>query len=111
MKKQSTIRKHRVEVRLSDEELEQLKNMNPPSLARLLRESALGMKQDKKQYYSKIDQTFILELSRIGNNINQIAKAVHLDVAQTNSFDKVKLLHLLISIDQQLKELRCNNDH
>ena len=102
-----SIRKHRVEVRLSDEELEQLKSMNSSTIAKLLRESALGIKQ--KQHYSKIDKTFILELSRIGNNINQIAKAVNSDIAQTDTFDKVKLLHLLISIDQQLKELRTND--
>lgn len=107
MTKQRKVRQHRVEVRLSDEELEQLKNMNSPSIARLLRESALGIKQ--KQHYTKIDKDFVLELSRIGNNINQIAKAVNLDIAQTNTFDKVKLLHLLISIDQQLKELRAND--
>ena len=46
------------------------------------------------------------ELSSIGNNINQIAKAVNTDIAGTGAFDKVKLLHLLISIDQQLRELR-----
>lgn len=109
MKKQRKVRQHRVEVRLSDEELEQLKNMNSPSIARLLRESALGIKDSKKQHYTNIDRAFILELSRIGTNINQIAKAVNLDIAQTNSFDKVKLLHLLISIDQQLKELRTND--
>ena len=42
----------------------------------------------------------------IGNNVNQIAKAVNSDIAGTGTFDKVKLLHLLISIDQQLRELR-----
>ena len=107
MTKQRKVRQHRVEVRLSDEELEQLKNMNSPSIARLLRESALGIKQ--KQYYNNIDKDFVLELSRIGNNINQIAKAVNLDIVQTSTFDKVKLFHLLISIDQQLKELRAND--
>ena len=109
MTKHRKIRQHRVEVRLSDEELEQLKNMNSPSIARLLRESALGIKQNQKQHYTKIDKDFVLELSRIGNNINQIAKALNLDIAQTNTFDKVKLLHLLISIDHQLKELRAND--
>ena len=60
MKIQRKVRQHRVEVRLSDEELEQLKNMNSPSIARLLRESALGVKDSKKQHYTKIDRDFIL---------------------------------------------------
>ena len=56
--------------------------------------------------YSKTERALILELGRIGNNVNQIAKAVNTDIAGTGAFDKVKLLHLLISIDQQLRELR-----
>ena len=51
-------------------------------------------------------RVLILELGRIGNNVNQIAKAVNTDIAGIGTFDKVKLLHLLISIDQQLRELR-----
>ena len=46
------------------------------------------------------------EMHKIGVNINQIAKAINTDIASTGAFDKVKLLHLLISIDQQLRELR-----
>ena len=56
--------------------------------------------------YNKTERSLILELSRIGNNVNQIAKAINTDIASTGAFDKVKLLHLLISIDQQLRELR-----
>ena len=56
--------------------------------------------------YSKTERALILELGRIGNNVNQIAKAINTDIASTGAFDKVKLLHLLISIDQQLRELR-----
>jgi lactate dehydrogenase-like 2-hydroxyacid dehydrogenase len=52
------------------------------------------------------ERNLILELGRIGNNVNQIAKAINTDIAGTGTFDKVKLLHLLISIDQQLRELR-----
>ncbi|WP_435366369.1 hypothetical protein [Acinetobacter lwoffii] len=53
------------------------------------------------------------EVKAVGNvesverlNVNQIAKAVNTDIAGIGTFDKVKLLHLLISIDQQLRELR-----
>ena len=56
--------------------------------------------------YTKTERALILELSRIGNNVNQIAKAVNTDISSTGAFYKVKLLHLLISIDQQLRELR-----
>ena len=122
--KQRKVREHRVEVRLSEAEY-QLIEMNNPfnSIAKLLRQSALDevvnihnskaeesekLKPLKvvKTSYSSTEKALLLELARIGNNVNQIAKAIHTDIAGTGTFDKVKLLHLLISIDQQLREIR-----
>ena len=59
-----------------------------------------------KTSYSQTEKALLLELARIGNNVNQIAKAINTDIASTGAFDKVRLLHLLISIDQQLREIR-----
>ena len=91
------------------------------SIAKLLRQSAVdkatkiyNSKADDAEklnqqrllnLHSKTERNLILELGRIGNNVNQIAKAINTDIAGTGTFDKVKLLHLLISIDQQLREL------
>ena len=101
-------------VRLSDTELEKLREGNVANVAKFLRESALAAldggeqkkDQKQKQLYTKLDRDFVLELSRIGNNINQIAKAVHTDAARGDPFDSVKLLHLLIGIDESLQALR-----
>ena len=46
------------------------------------------------------------ELSAIGNNINQIAHAVNRDLAADRPLDAARLLHLLIGIDQVVRELR-----
>ena len=46
------------------------------------------------------------ELARIGNNINQIAHAVNRDLAADRPLDAARLLHLLIGIDQVVRELR-----
>ena len=118
------VRKHRVEVRLSEKEYQLIDSNNPyGSIAKLLRQSALekttkifnSRVEDSEKIkptkmvessYSKAERALILELGRIGNNVNQIAKAINTDIASTGAFDKVKLLHLLISIDQQLRELR-----
>ena len=124
-KKQSkAIRERTFKVRLSESEYQLLDSNNPyGSIAKLLRQAAVEKatkiyntkaEDDQKikstkvveSTYSKTERTLILELGRIGNNINQIAKAVNTDIAGTGAFDKVKLLHLLISIDQQLRELR-----
>jgi hypothetical protein len=122
--KQRKVREHRVEVRLSEAEYQLIEINNPfNSIAKLLRQSALDevvnihnskaeeskkIKPSKvvKTSYSSTEKALLLELARVGNNVNQIAKAVNTDISSTGAFDKVKLLHLLISIDQQLRELR-----
>ena len=118
------VRERTFKVRLSESEYQLLDTNNPfGSIAKLLRQSAVekatkihNSKADDDEKikttkivessYSKIERELILELSRIGNNVNQIAKAINIDIAGTGTFDKVKLLHLLISIDQQLREIR-----
>ena len=107
--KRRKVREHRIEVRLSDDELAQLKNANAPSIARFLRESALSaVNKEETQIpqFTKLDRDFLLELSRIGNNINQIAKAINTDIAADRPIDAARLLHLLIGIDQVVRELR-----
>ena len=123
-KQGKAVRERTFKVRLSESEYQLLDSNNPyGSIAKLLRQSAVekvtkihNSKADDDEKikttkivessYSKIERELILELSRIGNNVNQIAKAINTDIAGTGTFDKVKLLHLLISIDQQLRELR-----
>jgi len=123
-KKGKAVRERTFKVRLSESEYQLLDSNNPyGSIAKLLRQAAVEKatkihnskaENDQKikvtkvveSSYSKTERALILELGRIGNNVNQIAKAVNTDIASTGAFDKVKLLHLLISIDQQLRELR-----
>ena len=123
-KQGKAVRERTFKVRLSESEYQLLDTNNPfGSIAKLLRQSAVekatkihNSKADDDEKikttkivessYSKIERELILELSRIGNNVNQIAKAINTDIAGTGTFDKVKLLHLLISIDQQLREIR-----
>ena len=124
IKTTNSVRERTFKVRLSESEYQFLDCNNPyGSIAKLLRQAAVekatkiynsNADADQKikstkiveSSYTKTERTLILELGRIGNNINQIAKAVNTDIAGTGAFDKVKLLHLLISIDQQLRELR-----
>lgn len=123
-KQVKAVRERTFKVRLSESEYQLLDSNNPyGSIAKLLRQAAVekatkiynsNVDADQKikptkiieSSYTKTERTLILELGRIGNNINQIAKAVNTDIASIGAFDKVKLLHLLISIDQQLRELR-----
>lgn len=63
--------------------------------------------EDKKPdfFYSKLDREFLLELSRIGNNLNQIAKTLNADILKNNNFDSMRLLTLLISVSEQIENL------
>jgi hypothetical protein len=123
-KQGKVVRERTFKVRLSESEYQLLDSNNPyGSIAKLLRQAAVEKatkihnskaEDDQKikaikvveSSYNKTERALILELSRIGIYVNQIAKAVNTDIAGTGTFDKVKLLHLLISIDQQLLELR-----
>ena len=118
------VRERTFKVRLSEAEYQLMDSNNPyGSIAKLLRQSVIdevvkiyNFKAEEseklkplkvvKTSYSSTEKALLLELARIGNNVNQIAKAIHTDIAGTGTFDKVKLLHLLISIDQQLREIR-----
>lgn len=100
-----------VKVRLTDSELNLIKEKNPyASVSRFMRESTLNtINQTSKkptQKYSATHKNLLIALSRIGTNVNQIAKAVNADVKNLNDFDKSKLLILLIDIEKQLRELR-----
>lgn len=108
--KKRPVRTKVVKVTLFDSEFQLLEERNPyNSVARLLRESALksvNQQETSTTQYSKLDRDFILELSRIGTNINQIAKAINTTIAREEPLQTVKLLHLLIGIDETLKDLR-----
>ncbi len=102
-----------VKVRLTDSELSLIKEKNPhASLSRFMREATLNAARpteqtpQPKQKYSKTERDTLIALSRIGTNVNQIARAINVDVKNLNDIDKTKLLILLLDIEKQLKELR-----
>ena len=102
-----------VKVRLTDSELNLIKEKNPyASLSRFMREETLkaaqptGPVEQPHQKYSKTERDTLIALSRIGTNVNQIARAINVDVKNLNDIDKTKLLILLLDIEKQLKELR-----
>lgn len=102
------VREKSYKVRLSIAEVETLKEANVLNIAKFLRDSALNAVNEKEQksFYSKVDRDFVLELSRIGNNINQIAKAINTDLAKREPLDAVRLLHLLIAVNENLEQLK-----
>ena len=109
-----TKRTKSLKVRFTDDELQKIKDANIVNVAKFLRESALakldvaqGSAQKKKgaKNYSKIDRDYVLELSKIGGNLNQITRAINIDLVRREPLNSAKLLHLLIGIDQTLKSM------
>jgi len=100
------VRERTFKVRLSESEYQLLDTNNPyGSIAKLLRQAAVEkatkiynskaedgqkIKPTKvvESSYSKTERALILELGRIGNNVNQIAKAINTDIASTGAFDR-----------------------
>jgi uncharacterized hydantoinase/oxoprolinase family protein len=115
-KSMTVIKRNKVyKVRFSDAEVQKIKDANILNIAKYLRDTSLSQidamqgsakKKNQENHYTKLDRDFLLELSRIGGNINQIAKALNIDTANNRPLDVARLLHLLIGIDQTLKELK-----
>lgn len=102
------VRPHVIKVRFSAEELALIKSKNTLAYpARYIREAALHAAQNQAmpRQYSQLQRETILHLARIGNNLNQLAKAVNSDLHDFGTFDRVKLLHMLIQIQHALAEL------
>ena len=114
-KSMTAIKRNKVyKVRFSDAEVQKIKDANILNIAKYLRDTSLAQidatqgnakKKNQENHYTKIDRDFLLELSN-GGNINQIAKAINTDIASSRPLDAARLLHLLIGIDQTLKELK-----
>ena len=108
----TAIKRNKVyKVRFSDAEVQKIKDANVLNIAKYLRDTSLAQidatqgnakKKNLENHYTKLDREFLLELSG-GGNINQIAKAINTDIASSRPLDAARLLHLLIGIDQTLR--------
>lgn len=104
-------RTKRVEIQFTEEEYEQLlQRKTKPRLAEWIRNTCLRSEPSKKaKPLPKVDTALLVALSKIGSNLNQIAK--HLNMDRTLSAqEKVKVLLELTSIEQSLGELVGNAD-
>jgi len=104
-------RTKKIEIRVSEAEYEQLlQRKTKARLAEWVRETCLGNELSKKAKPApKVDPALLVVLSKIGSNLNQIAR--HLNMDRTLSAqEKVKALLELASIEQSLGELVGNAD-
>lgn len=104
-------RTKKIEIRVSETEYEQLlERKTKTRLAEWIRETCLESKLNKKaKPIPKIDPTLLVALSKIGSNLNQIARHLNTDKI-LSAQEKVKALLELTSIEQSLGELVGNAD-
>ena len=102
-------------VRFSDAEVQKIKDANILNIAKYLRDTSLAQidakqgnvkKKNQEHHYTKLDREFLLELSRIGGQHQSDCKGNKYRYCKQSSLDAARLLHLLIGIDQTLKELK-----
>jgi len=59
-------------------------------------------KKHEKVSYKKADPKLLYELSKIGNNLNQIAKYIN---TKKDDIDTIEILQSLVEIEKQIKEI------
>jgi hypothetical protein len=105
-----------IKIRVTPEEKEKLRAISDReriTLARLIRDAVL--EEAEKRSHARIkkvivhaaDPELIRQVARIGNNINQIARALNMlvQVSGASSAEAIGLLSGLVSIERDLKEL------
>lgn len=102
-------RTRKISVRYTKEELEIAKDNAEGSLAVWLREYSLNQKKKKGKKVKYADPELLYELNKLGVNLNQIAKVCN----QSELFDSCERLDLLLvlaSIDEEIKSIRAHYD-
>lgn len=103
----SEIRNKKITVRYTEKELEEANQKSIGPLAVWLRDLSLSKPNKKKA--KPINPELIYHLNKIGVNLNQIAKYCNQQTIFKDG-DKVDLLLILASMENELKELRDKYD-
>ncbi len=102
-------REHRINLRLSDTELEALrKKAKNKKLSSFCREASLNAEviihYAAKTVYDKADPEAIVAINRIGNNLNQFMRLAY-SLEETNRISSMHFLHEIKEVKEQLAEL------
>lgn len=119
------IRNHKISVRADDAELENLKNRaGDQALAEWMRNVCLGEpeKPVERKSYSKseinrwtpppeVDPDLIRHIAMIGNNVNQIARALNQNPNADSMAALIEIQHIQRALDQLVELNRVSKNH
>lgn len=119
------IRNHKISVRVDDVELENLKNRaGDQALAEWMRNVCMGQpeKPAERKAYSKeeikrwtpppaVDPLLIRHVAMIGNNVNQIARALNQNPNADSMAVLVEIQHIQKALDQLVEIHRVSENH
>lgn len=97
-----------IKIRATDDEYSALMDRSPkPRLAEWMREYCLGAKVPRANQVPNVDPALLRQLSGMGNNLNQMARAIHSQDWQP--VDRVQIIAALSSIQRELNLMRMEN--
>lgn len=94
-----------VKIRCTDDEYGDLvKRSDRPKLAEWMRETCLGVRAPRGRSIPPVDPHLLRQLSGLGNNLNQIARA--LNSKGYSDLDNIKILSALSALQRDLNAIR-----
>lgn len=96
MEQEKEKRSIKLTIRLSQSEYEKIQEKCEGQMAVWLRDLALDQHQEKpKKIVQAADPDLLRHLARIGNNLNQIARAVNMDAGRAEQLAQLAQLELI----------------
>lgn len=101
-----------IKIRATDDEYAELvARSTKPKLAEWMRDTCLGAetRSTKSAKTPRIDPTLLRQLSGLGNNLNQIARAINSH--EWKPIDRIQIVAALTTIQRELARLKAENSH
>ena len=93
-----------IKIRCTQEEHDSLvARSNRPQLASWMRDTCLGVREKRERPTPPVDPQLLRQLSGLGNNLNQIARAVNSE--SYSALDRVQILSALSAIQRDLDSI------
>lgn len=105
-----TKRERIIKIRATDSEYRELVARCPkPRLAEWIREHCLGAKVPRANTVPNVDPQLLRQLAGMGNNLNQIARAIHSQ--EWKPVDRVQVIAALTSLQRELALIKLAHTH